>query len=88
MRVRLTEHAEEMLIERELKRSWLERVLADPLWTEPEPAKPFIVRAFGPIAEAGDRILRVAYTDRAGERIVLSLHFDRRATRRYRSKGR
>jgi hypothetical protein len=88
MRVRLTLHAKHMLIERDLNPSWIERVIANPLWTEPEPARPFIVRAFGQIAEAGDRILRVAYTDRAGERIVHSLHFDCKASRRYRSTGR
>ena len=87
MKVRLTEHAEEMLVERNLEPFWIERVLASPLWTEPDPAKPFVIRAFAPINEMGDRILRVAYTDRGGERVVLSVHFDRRATRRYRSIG-
>jgi hypothetical protein len=79
MKSRLTQHAKDMLID---------RVIGGPLWTEPEPGNPFIVRAFGRIREGEERILRVAYTDRAGERIVLSVHFDRKATRRYRSTAR
>ena len=64
------------MAERGLSQSWVERVAAAPEWTEPDP-RVGVVRAFGRIAEAGGRVLRVAIVERGGTRVVLSAMFDR-----------
>jgi hypothetical protein len=76
---RFTLHAETMLIERAIAREWAERVLAAPEWEVPDPANPGQTRAFAAIAEAGGKILRIVYTEQAGEKRVITLFFDRRA---------
>ena len=80
-RLRFTAHAELRIRQRGLAHAWVERVAGSPEWTEPDP-RPGVVRGFGRIAEAGGRVLRVAYIDRDGVRHVLSASFDRRQTRR------
>ena len=70
-----------MLTERKLRREWVESVVRSPEWIEPDPRDPRTVRAFGRIAEAAGRVLRVVYSDKADVRIVVSAHFDRNARR-------
>lgn len=79
--IRFTIHAESMLAERRIAREWIERVLATPEWEEPDPTDSSLKRAFGGIPEAGGKILRVVYTERTGEKQVITLFFDRRAKR-------
>jgi hypothetical protein len=78
---RFTLHAETMLIERAIARDWAEQVLNAPEWEEPDLSNPSHKRAFGAIAEAGGKILRIVYTEQAGEKRVITLFFDRRAKR-------
>ena len=78
---RFTIHAETMLKERDIAREWAERVLASPEWQEPDLADPALTRAFGAIPEAGGKIPRVVYSEHTGERMVITLFFDRRAKR-------
>jgi hypothetical protein len=70
------------LAERKIPLAWIERVAASPDRTEPDPRDPEVTRAFGRIKEAGGKVLRVAYIDRADGRHVLSGHFDAKQTRR------
>ncbi len=81
--LRFTAHAELRIRQRGLARAWVERVTGSPEWTEPDP-RPGVVRGFGRVAEAGGRVLRVAYIDWSGVRHILSASFDRRQTRRTR----
>jgi hypothetical protein len=76
---RFSVHAETMLAERGIDREWAERILAAPEWEEPDPAGPPTKRAFGAIPEARGKILRVVYTELAGEKRVVTVFFDRRA---------
>jgi hypothetical protein len=78
--IRFTHHAETMLVERGIEREWVERVLTAPLWRETDPNNPALKRAFGDVAEAGGKILRVVYSDDPEPRIV-TVFFDARAKR-------
>jgi len=79
--IRFTAHAEAMLTERGIERTWVERVLASPQWHEPDPNDPALKRAFGAISEAGGKILRVVYTDIGTESRIVTVFFDARAKR-------
>ena len=73
-----------MVDEREIPRDWIERVLDAPVFEEPDTTHIGATRAFAPIAEFGNRMLRVVYYDTGVAKRVITLHFDRRATRRSR----
>lgn len=79
MRLRYTAHAEAMLAERSIKREWVETVLATPEWTESDPRHAGARRAYGRIADAAGRVLRVVYIEDGGGRRVLTTYFDRDA---------
>jgi Domain of unknown function (DUF4258) len=64
-RLHYTEHAEDMLVERRIKRDWVKGTIARPDAVEPDPRRPGITLAFRKIAEQEGRILRVAYGRRA-----------------------
>lgn len=79
MRLRFTVHAKAMLAERAIKREWVETVLAAPEWTEADPHQAGGRRAYGRIAEAAGRVLRVVYIEHGSGRRVLTTYFDRDA---------
>jgi hypothetical protein len=82
MRFTYTDHAEEMLMERELDRQWIERAVLHPDGTEPDPTHPGRVRAFKALPERDGRVVRVVY-ERTGEECrVVTLFLDRRRRRR------
>ena len=62
-----------MLAEREIPYEWVERVLSAPVL---EDRTPGATRAYAPIAEFGDRILRV-YHDAGSALRVFTLFVDR-----------
>jgi hypothetical protein len=74
-------HAGTALRERDISFHWVARVLAQPAWTEPDP-RAGVRRAFGRIAERGDRILRVVYIPEQDEQRVITAFFDRDAERK------
>jgi hypothetical protein len=80
----LSKHAQDMVDERKIPLSWIEHVLQSPVFEEPDTANPGAVRAYAPIADFGNRMLRVVYYDSGVEIRVITLFFDRRATRRSR----
>lgn len=82
----LSKHASDMLAEREIPLEWVERTLRAPIQEEPDRNHPGAIRAYAPIAEFGNRMLRVVYYDTGGALRVFTLFFDRRATRRSRRK--
>jgi hypothetical protein len=75
-----------MLAEREIPLEWVERVLSAPVLEEPDRNHLGATRAYAPIAEFGNRMLRVVYYDTQSALRVFTLFFDRRATRRSRRK--
>lgn len=79
-RFHLTAHADTMLRERKIERSWVERVLASPDWQEPD-RDTSKRRSFGAIPEAGGKVLRVVYTPIDGGVRVVTAFFDARAKR-------
>jgi len=80
----LSKHAQDMADEREIPRQWIERVLRNPAFEQPDRRNPRAMRAYASIPEAGNRMLRVVYYDRGTEIRVITLFFDRQATRRSR----
>jgi len=57
-------------------------VLRHPIFEERDRQNLGVVRAYAPIAAFGNRRLRVVYYDSGVEIRVITLFFDRRATRR------
>ncbi len=78
----LSKHAQDMVGERKIPAEWIEHVLRHPIFEEPDRQNPGAVRAYAPIAAFGNRMLRVVYYDNGVEIRVITLFFDRRATRR------
>jgi hypothetical protein len=72
-----TRHAEEMLVERRLSRSWVERTLTNPDKLEPDPKRPNVLRAYRRIPERGGLWLRVAYVHAGDSARVITVFFDR-----------
>jgi hypothetical protein len=60
----------------------VERVLAEPLVTEPDPAVSGRMLAFGRVAEFGGRVLRVVYEQQDEGILVVTVFWDRNAGRR------
>ena len=80
-----THHAEKQLVERELDRAWVERIVEGPAFQQPDPEDPELVRLFGPVPERGGRFLRVVVSFESEVRCrVVTVHLDRKARRRRR----
>lgn len=77
-----TEHAEDMLVEREIERDWVEQTIARPDAVEPDPRRPGITLAFRAIGECEGRILRVVYAETDEEIRIVTTYFDRARRRR------
>jgi len=60
----LTQHARDVLEEREIAMEWMERVLANPALVEPGATDTELENRFARIAEFGDRVLRVVVNTR------------------------
>lgn len=78
-----TYHAPASMAQRDIPPEWIERVVRQPLWTEPDPLDPEAERRSLNIPEHGDRVLRVAVVETETHIRVISTFFDRRATRRH-----
>jgi hypothetical protein len=70
-----------MVDERKIPLDWIERVLRAPAFEEPDATHIGATRAYAPIVEFGNRMLRVVYYDTGIALRVITLFFDRRATR-------
>ena len=81
----LSKHAQDMVDERDIAPEWVEHVLRNPVFEEPDSRHPGAARAYAPIAAFGSRMLRVVYYDTGTEFRVITLFFDRRATARART---
>ena len=77
--LRFTRHAEDVILERKLDRSWIERTVRQPDWSHPDPFRPGVERRFRQIPEFGGHILRVACFETATEIRIITVFFDRDA---------
>lgn len=74
----LTNHAAAAALKRKIELAWIDRALAEPEWTQADPAKPGVMYAFVRIAERNHRVLRVVYNPRVHPVRVITVYFDRR----------
>jgi len=82
MDYRLTEHARDALEKRQIAVAWVERVLARPEWTEPDPVDAALEHRLAAIPEFENRVLRVIVNTSAAPPRVITAYFDRRRTKR------
>lgn len=76
-----TQHAHDVVDERELDPEWIERTVRAPEWTIPDPRRPGVERRFRAIPEFGGRTLRVACYETTLNIRILTVFFDRNARR-------
>jgi hypothetical protein len=74
----ISDHAADVITEREIETTWVVRVLANPERTEPDRSDPKLTHALGRIAEREDRVLRVVYNGSAIPPRIVTVYFDRR----------
>ncbi|MFD2647883.1 DUF4258 domain-containing protein [Devosia albogilva] len=75
-----TQHALDVLRERELQRAWVEATLAAPDWVEPDPSRPGTRRFYRALPERQGRYLRVVVVvETATEIRILTAFLDRGA---------
>ena len=78
MNYELTQHARDVLEEREISIEWLDRALANPELIERDATDPELENRFAKIAEFGNRVLRVVVNTRVVPARIVSVYFDRR----------
>lgn len=77
MNYELTQHARKVLEERAIAIEWMERALANPEETAPDPNDSVVQRFYCAIPEFGGRTLRVAVNTTVNPWRVVSVFFDR-----------
>lgn len=73
-----TEHAKQMIAEREIAIEWVERVLNNPVKIQQDKQDPTLRHALGRIKEYGNRVLRVVYNEAADPKRIITVYFDRK----------
>lgn len=74
-----TLHAETVISERQLDRSWIELAVREPDWHEADPAGPPTERRYRRIPARDDRIMRVICLETATEIRIITAFLDRKA---------
>lgn len=74
----LSDHALNVIAEREIETTWVIRVLKQPERTEVDRSDPALTHALGRIAERDDRVLRVVYNASVNPPRIVTVYFDRR----------
>ena len=77
MQYALTAHATDALGKRNIRREWLERVLAAPSRRVPDPIDPTLEHRLAIIPEHDNRVLRVIVNIQYNPVRVVTLYFDR-----------
>ncbi len=77
--LRFSAHATTVMRERGLDIGWVEAIVLDPLWREPDPKDSDVERRFGIVPERGGRIMRVACVEDEMEIRIISAFLDRGA---------
>jgi hypothetical protein len=55
----LTQHARDALAKRQIREEWVDAAMRSPAWTEIDAIDPLLEHRLAPIAEFGNRVLRV-----------------------------
>ncbi len=76
-RISFTRRADTVLAERGIERAWIERTLNEPETIERDLSGAGTYRAFRAIAERGNRVLRVVYTQSGDDVRIITAFFDR-----------
>ncbi len=77
MRLRFTQHARRVMVERLIIEDWVRRTVETPALRTPDPGDPDVERFFRRVPQRGDRVLRVAVNTRVVPWRVVSVFFDR-----------
>ncbi|HTM79246.1 MAG TPA: DUF4258 domain-containing protein [Devosia sp.] len=77
--LRYTQHSLDVMRERAIELTWVERTVARPEWSEPDPLDDAVERRFAKVPERGGRYLRVACVETFTEIRILSTFLDRGA---------
>ena len=77
MKYDLTQHAQDVLAERGILISWVERVLKQPQRVEPDNNDPELEHRLARITEHGNRVLRVVVNKTVRPVLVITVYFDR-----------
>ncbi|MGH7094148.1 MAG: DUF4258 domain-containing protein [Stellaceae bacterium] len=75
----LTKHAQEAIDKRSLALDWIERTVAIPDFTHPDPSDPTLRHSFKAIDEAAGRFLRVVHRSEGNDIVIVTAHLDRDA---------
>lgn len=78
MKYELTKHAKRALAEREIALEWVERTIAMPELSLPDPDDAAVERRYRKIPEFGGRVLRVAVNTAVEPNRIVSVFFDRK----------
>lgn len=84
--IQFTAHALDVLKERGILEKWVVEVLQRPAKIKADPTDARVRWAFAPIAEFGNRMMRVVYSEEPDRYRLITAFFDRRASRRRRTK--
>ena len=74
----ISDHARQVMQEREIETAWVVRVLKQPERSEADRDDPVLTHALGRIAERNDRVLRVVYNASVTPPRIVTVYFDRR----------
>lgn len=77
MNYELTQHARDVLAERNIPIEWLERALREPELKKPDPLDATLERRYRKIPERENRVLRVVVNTTVVPERVVSVYFDR-----------
>jgi len=75
----LSTHAEEAMVQRRVRRDWIDAAVTAPDRTEPDPGGGGVTRSFKAIPDFGGRILRVVHRPEGDDILVITAFFDRGA---------
>ena len=75
--ISFTLHAKKVLVERDISIDWVLSVLNAPRKTLSDLEDSDLTHALCPIAENGNRVLRVVYNDHVRPRRIVTVYFDR-----------
>jgi len=78
LKYELTQHARDVLEERQIDPAWMEQALSNPELIEPSANEPELENRFAKIPLFGNRVLRVVVNTTVVPQRVVSVYFDRR----------
>ena len=79
--IRLTKHAREAILIRNIDFAWIESAIYSPDFVDTDPRHSERTRSYKAIVEYGGRVLRVVHRSAGDDIVVITVHFDRGARR-------